>query len=354
MRLGNRNFSLLLTLTSLLLFAMSALAQSDRFAAGSGNSDMNFFSNGAITGTMVDSSGRPISNARVELHSLSRGDVLAITSTTYSGEYRFNNVPRGDYEVFGYQGLAEARERVAVIDGGAMLNLRLNTSSAADAAGDPSSVGVNDFKVPDKARKAFHKAQAAFQEGNLQRVARFTDEALSIYPNYGQALTLRGLLHLQNHEADAARQDLEKALQFDSSHGVTYFLLAAVYNENGRFDDALRTLGQGFRVAPNQWQGYFEMSKALLGKNQFADALRQASRALELNPSFAMLHVIKGNCFAGLKDYASAITEMQAYLTADPAGRVSAQVRDTIARLKTLLDQPPAPSIMGNLVAPQP
>lgn len=353
MQVRNRNLFPLLTLTSLLLLAMSAIAQSDRFATGGFNSDMSFFSNGSISGTLIDGSGRPIPNARVELHSVVHGEVLAIATTNYAGEYHISNVSRGEYEIIGLHGLTETRDRVSVMTGNSMINLRLQDEASASNVDGTNTVSVNDYKVPDKARKALHKAQDALRDSNYRNAARYTDEALVIYPDYGEALSLRGLLHLQNHETDAARADLEKALQLQSGEGRTYFLLAAVYNETARFDDALRTLNEGVRLAPNAWQGYFEMSKALLGKNQFADALRQATKGLELNPSFAMLHLIKGDCFAGLKDYEKAITEMQTYLSADPTGSMSSQVRAAIAKLKMLLPQPAqVPPVVGNLVAP--
>lgn len=354
MHVRNRNLSPLLILTSLFLFAMSAVAQSGRFAAGSASPDMNFFSNGSISGTLVDSSGRPVPNARVELHSIDHGEVLAVVTTNYAGEYHISNVCRGEYEIIGLHGLTETRERVSVIVGNSFMNLRLQDDNSAANIDGVNTVTVNDFKVPDKARKALHKAQQAFQDRKYEDAARYVDQALSLYPGYSEALTLRGLLSLQNHRTDAAREDLEKALQLNSGHSITYFLLAAVYNDTRRFDDALRTLAEGVRIDPNAWQGHFEMSKALLGKNQFADALRQASKGLELNPTFHVLHLIKGDCFAGLKDYVNAITEMQAYLAAEPTGTLSSQVRATIAKLKALAPEPEqVPPVVGNLIAPK-
>src|SRR5579884_403227 len=98
MQVRNRTLSLLLTLISLLFVAFSAFAQGDRFAAGNGSPDMGFFSNGSISGTLVDGSGQPVPNARVELRSVLHGEVLAIATTNYAGEYQLNNVSRGDYE----------------------------------------------------------------------------------------------------------------------------------------------------------------------------------------------------------------------------------------------------------------
>jgi tetratricopeptide (TPR) repeat protein len=342
------NYSLLI---SLLVFTVCAAAQLNRFDASP--PDVGSWSGGAITGTIVDSTDHPVSNARVELRSLARGEVLAISTTNLSGAYQIPNVARGDYELVAYSGLTEVRERVSLLSGNIEQKLRFDSpvsGLAVDAQGN--TIGVNDFTVPEKAHIAFRKAQNALLNGNYPQVARYTSEALSIYPYYGEALAMNGLLKMHNHQNDAAREDLEKALQFDSGHPMTYFLLAACYSESKRFDDALRAISQGLRLAPNSWQGYFEMSKALLGKNEFDDALRQAGKALDLHPAFAMPHLVKANAYVGLKDYASAIAEMQNYLSADPKGPIVPQVRAAIERLKGIAQQVPAAPVVGNFVAP--
>ena len=337
-------------LISLLVFALGAAAQLNRFEAGP--PDPAPWSAGAITGTIVDSADHPVPNARVELRNLSRGEVLAIGTTNLAGAYQIPNVPRGDYELVAFSGLTEVRERVSLFSGNIEQKLRFDAPVSGPGSG-ANTVDVSDFKVPDKARNAFRKAQAALQNGNFQQVARYTSEALSIYPYYGEALAMSGLLKMQNHQNDAAREDLEKALKFDCSQPMTYFLLASSYSEAQRFDDALRAIGQGLRLAPNSWQGYFEMSKALLGKNEFSDAVRQATRALELHPGFPMPHLVMANAYVGLKDYSSAIAEMQSYLRADPKGTIVPQVRAAIERLKDIAQQVPAAPVVGDFIPPR-
>jgi len=58
---------------------------------------------------------------------------------------------------------------------------------------------------PEKARKAFHNAESAIKKQKLDDAEKHLAEALSIYPKYSEALTLRGILKLDAGQLDAAR-----------------------------------------------------------------------------------------------------------------------------------------------------
>lgn len=344
-------------LVSLLAFTLPTVGQNLATRMPAFSNDTSSGPDYGIAGLVVDAGNHAISNVEIEVRELGRGNIVSSTWTNIAGQYRISNIPRGEYEISAITGLNELHDRVSVVGGSASVNFRFANLKAA-AAGDANAntVNLSDFKVPEKARKALRKAQDALPSGNYERVSRYLAEALSIYPQYGEALTLNAFLKLQKHEFDGARADLERALQYNAGYPTTYFLLAASYNQDDRFEDALRTAGQGIRLAPQAWQGYFEMSRALLGKNQFMEALRQASKAVELGGNFPLVHLLKGDAFAGLKDYESAIGEMQVYLKNEPNGEVSTQVRSTIDRLKVLATaaaQTSSAPAMGNFVSTQ-
>jgi len=347
----------ILLLVSLFAFTLSGIGQTyqlNRYSS-SGN-DVGGGSEAGISGIVVDSGDHAMSNVQVALRDVSRGNVVGSTWTNIAGQYRISNVPRGEYEITALTGLNEVHERVSVLAGSTTMNLRFSNLKAAEA-GDPNAntVNLSEFKVPAKARKALRKAQDALSSGDLERVSRFIAEALSIYPQYGEALTLDAFIKLQKHEFETARQELEKSLQYNCGYPTTYFLLAAAYNQDERFDDAVRTSNAGIRLAPQAWQGYFEMSRALLGKGQFMEALRHATKAVELGSNFPLVHLLKGDAFAGIKDYENAIAEMQAYLTKEPSGDVSAQVRKSIDQLRILAAQATATAapVAGSFVTTQ-
>jgi tetratricopeptide (TPR) repeat protein len=203
-----------------------------------------------------------------------------------------------------------------------------------DGAGGSNTVSVNQFKVSGKARDAFKKAEAAAQKLKLDKAEKFLAKAFEIHPQYAEAMALRGILKLDNN-GQGASSDLEQAVQFDLGCALSYIALAA-HNTLERFDDALLTVDRGVALAPASWQSYFEMGKAYLGKGKYQEALKQVNKAKDLAPKqFAPIHLVRAHAMLGLKDYAEAMTELEAYLDREPKGPNSQQARDTLQKVRT-------------------
>jgi Tfp pilus assembly protein PilF len=86
------------------------------------------------------------------------------------------------------------------------------------------------MKVPGKARKLFQKAMSAFRKAKLDDAFSFVQQAIGMYPDYAQALALRGVMNMQRGETEKAEPDLQKAVELDYSDDITYVALASLYN----------------------------------------------------------------------------------------------------------------------------
>ncbi len=290
----------------------------------------------SLVGVVHTVDNHPIANARVEVRDVASGNGSTSTYTSPSGDFEVSNLPPGTYEVIVYTGLNEAHERIQVQTWRAYIDIRMpNTDSTTAEAGGNNTVSVNQFQVPGKARDAFRKAQQYADSLKLEDARKYVEKALAIYPRYAEAMALRGILKLDANKPDAATADLEQALQFDSGYSVAYIALGAAYNMLSRFDDAVRTIDRGIALSPNSWQAYFEMGKAYIGKGDFQDAVKQLNKAEDLAPKkFALVHLLKAHALLGMKDYANAMTELEAYLTCDPSGPNSDQARQALERVR--------------------
>ncbi len=199
-----------------------------------------------------------------------------------------------------------------------------------------ATVSVAELKTPEKARAAFEKAEDAFEKHNLGEANRQLDKALSIFPQYTQALSLRGVIDLTQYKPEQARDSLEQAYRYDPNDGLTCIALGSAYNALGRFDDALRVLDRGLSLAPNNWQAHFEASKALLGKKEYEASLREVNKAGQLAPTnFASaLHLVRAHALLGVKNYASAVTELEQYLGEEPNGASAQEARQTLDQVR--------------------
>ena len=219
---------------------------------------------------------------------------------------------------------------------------------ASTQADGNATVSVAEYRVPQKARDAMHKAEQALSKHNFDDVTKFLAKALSIYPSYAPALTLKGVLSLDKNQVQAAIDDFDAAIHADSSYAVAYTGMGAALNELKKFDEALMSCDRAVTLSPDSWQPYYEMSKSYVGKADYQHALQQLTKAQSFNPNeYAPIHLVRAHVMLALKDYSSAMNELQRFLTLAPEDRNSAVARDTLAKVKAFTasaENPVAPA----------
>src|SRR5579859_2736927 len=147
-----------------------------------------------LAGIVLGSDGKPVGDARVEIRNLQNGAPIASGYTTPGGNFEFDNLPTATYEVVASQGLSQSSQRLTVTDLGTTLTLHLsNTNPDAAKADGSSTVSVAEYKVPQKARDAFHKAEVALAKNRPDEANKQLAKALDIDADYAPALTLRGV-----------------------------------------------------------------------------------------------------------------------------------------------------------------
>jgi len=113
--------------------------------------------------------------------------------------------------------------------------------------------------------------------------------------------------------------------------------MTAALNQLNKFDEALRSAERAVTLAPRSWQTYFEMAKAYVGKADYQRALQQLTRAQGLNPAdYAPIHLVRAHVMLSLKDYSSAMNELQVFLRLAPQDPNSAAAKTTLEKLKAL------------------
>lgn len=291
---------------------------------------------GSLSGSVRTADNRPAKDVRVELLA-NNGQTIADTYTSANGTFDITNIEPGIYEVVATAGLSQVRERVEVMG---ISHVQMQLPSQGDReAGNRNTVSVAQMQVPGKARDAYKKAQKAMEKQKLEDARRYVDEALSVHPEYGEALTLRGILKLDAKDTEGARKDFEQAIAADSGYAMSYIALGAAYNMLARYDEALRTIDRGLAIAPRAWQGYFELGKAFLGKGSYDAALRQLYKAEDLAPKdYTPIYLVKAHALLGMKNYSEAMAQLQLYLDKTPEGSGnSVHARETLEKVRTFV-----------------
>ncbi|MGZ4835567.1 MAG: tetratricopeptide repeat protein [Terriglobales bacterium] len=290
-----------------------------------------------LGGVVLGTDGHPVRNARVELRAFASSQLIASGYTLPNGTFEFANLPRAVYEVVVTLGVDQVTQRVELYQSNPFLQLTL--ANAAPESASSAMVSVSQLKVPNKARKLFLKAGDSFRKQKFSEAREDVEKSLQEFSEYAQALTLRGLLNLQDNKLDAATSDLEHAIKADGNYAMGYVVLGTAYNAMNHYDDSIRTLQRAISLSPGAWQAYYELSKALLGKGQFEAALRQIDKAAQLCPQkYAAIHMVRAHALLGMKDYNQAVAELEQFIVADPGNSESAKARETLGQVKALMD----------------
>ncbi len=313
-------------------FCLTALAQNTSIVADPTNV-------GSITGSVTSLKSEPIANARVELHDLATGTLVASTYSQSTGKFEFNNIPNSAYEVVAVSGLAQTSERLMGSKANNYVELHLSVPDADNSA--TSTVSVAALRVPNKARNEFDKAADAYQKHKpVETINEHLARALQIYPRFAQALTLKAVLLMEQSNFKDAEPLLQESIDSDPSYPIPYVALASIMTFEQKYDDSVRTLERAVPLAPTMWQIYFEMGKALLAKGDFERSLRNINKAESLNPErYTTLYLLKAHALLGLKRYHAAINQLQQFLQGAPSGPDSDQARDVLRQTAAFVSE---------------
>jgi len=281
----------------------------------------------SISGTVQDTQNNGLKDVHVELAD-SSGAQVGSAYTNVSGRFEFNRLAPGTYTVVATSGLQQASERVDASNFSNTVNVRIQGVGKPTDGVEGNSISIAQYRVPAKAREAYRKAHEAVEKGKMDDAHKHLAKALELCPNYAEALTLRGVLALNQQDAQAAIADLDKAIQADGNYGMAYMVMGSALNMQGKFDEAIRSLQHGQSLAPNYWQGYFELGKAYIGKADYPSALRQFDRAQSLAPAdYPLISLLRAHALLAMKQFPEAMAALQAYLQKDPQGPNSDQAR---------------------------
>jgi tetratricopeptide (TPR) repeat protein len=281
----------------------------------------------SISGTVQDTQNNCLKDVRVELAD-ANGAMVASAYTNLSGRFEFTHLAPGAYTVVATSGLQQASERVDASNFSNTVIVRMQGVGRPTDGVEGNSISIAQYRVPAKAREAYRKAHEAVEKGKMDDAHKHLAKALELYPNYAEALTLRGVLALNQQDSQSAIADLDKAIQADGNYAMAYLVMGSALNMQSKFDDAIRSLQRGQSLSPNYWQGYFEMGKSYIGKADYPDALRQLDHAQSLAPAdYPLISLLRAHALLAMKQFPEAMTALQAFLQKDPQGPNSGQAR---------------------------
>jgi predicted Zn-dependent protease len=205
-------------------------------------------------------------------------------------------------------------------------NSTFNTNPTADedtcfpwklTAMRSNTVSVARLKVPSNARIEYEKACDASNKNKFDEAEQHARNAMDKFQDYSAAWVMLGVILVQQHKAQEARDACSHATAIDATYLPAYLCAAEISARNREWQQALNAADLALALnSQGDPYAYYYRAMAFLHMDNPVEAKKNALQALEIEvnrdePSFyfllAQIYVREG-------DSANAIAQLQQFL----------------------------------------
>ena len=141
-----------------------------------------------------------------------------------------------------------------------------------------------DQTYPDTPLIKYQLAHAYLKNNNLNQAKVALDQAISINPNYADAILLLAEINLRSGHGEAVIEPITRLLRKRPELRPAALLLAAAYGSLDRFDDAAVVIREQVRLAPQDPQAQMALGLTLRQAKRNDEARQAFEKAAELAP----------------------------------------------------------------------
>jgi len=276
----------------------------------------------------------------------------ASTKTDERGGYRFQDIPPALYNlvVVPPQNARCYADPVSVdtTRDGTLFTADIFLRNPAEAplqkprSGQVISAREAGQHIPGDARKAYAKAQKYREQKKLDAALAELDKAISLYPDYFQALAERGIVQINAGRLKEALRDFNKAIEIIPEYepalsGAGYCLLTM-----GEYQESIGFLEKAAGLDPTHTKNLLFLGIANLALSRWEKAQGALEEALRLDPAGAVsAHMYLADALAGQHLYRRAADEIHIYLEKNPAAPNADRLRQREKYLRGQRPQEP-------------
>lgn len=304
--------------------------------------------NFTIYGRVSASDGRPAARVTVKLEGLT--GLNRQTQSDDQGAYEFRSVPGGRYHLSVINPadstqVMEAVEADTTRSSSNRLLVHLYLRNAPTVVSKGNKPGVLTVveasqNIPKTARKAFEQGVKYKTENKDEQALASFSRALEMYPEYFQAMSERGDLHIQRGQVEEATVDFEHALKLDEQYAPALRGIGYCKLEQQKFGEAARYLVRALDINADDSRSHLFLGIALIGLKETELAKQAFQQALKLDAAGAIsARIYLADVYTRENKFNEAAAELQIYLNAKPnapnAARLKALEAEMRARAKS-------------------
>ncbi|HTN71713.1 MAG TPA: tetratricopeptide repeat protein, partial [Methylomirabilota bacterium] len=139
-----------------------------------------------------------------------------------------------------------------------------------------------------------YRAQLLLGVGRVDEASKDIERALSLDPNYSDALALQSIIAVVQNDKEKALDVAKKAVAADPKSAPALIALSYAQQANFDLEGALGSLKQAVQVSPDNALAWARLSEIQLSFARLDDALEAAQKAVALDPNLAKTQTVLG------------------------------------------------------------
>jgi tetratricopeptide (TPR) repeat protein len=139
-----------------------------------------------------------------------------------------------------------------------------------------------------------YRAQLLLGVGRVDEASKDIQQALSLNPNYSDALALQSIIAIVQNDKERALDVAKKAVAADPKSATALIALSFAQQANFNLEGALESLQQAVQVNPNDALAWARLSEVHLMFARLNQALEAAQKAVALDPNLARTQTVLG------------------------------------------------------------
>jgi tetratricopeptide (TPR) repeat protein len=139
-----------------------------------------------------------------------------------------------------------------------------------------------------------YRAQLLLGVGRVDEASKDIQQALSLNPNYSDALALQSIIAIVQNDKERALDVAKKAVAADPRSATALIALSYAQQANFDLDGALESLQQAAQVNANNALAWARLSEVHLMFARLNRALEAAQKAVSLDPNLARTQTVLG------------------------------------------------------------
>lgn len=299
-----------------------------------------------MVGTIFLPDRRPA--GRAILVKLNKGGNEASTWTNQDGKFVFNGVGNGTYtltvEVGDEFEPSSSSQRLEVsqprnsppqthyVD----IRLRLQQNSTTK----PGVVHVDLAKAPKKAQQNYLNARNAAANGNHQTAVNKLLQAIDEYPEFALAHAELGLAYMNLNQLEKSDKHLSLAWDLKPGSYDPLANLGIVLTRMKKYGEAEAVIRVALKIKDDSAVMHFYLGRALAGQTRLDEAEPEFRKALSMGGTkMAEAHRALANIYLQRGEDKKALSELEAYLAANPEASDAKKIRETIQQIKDILKE---------------